>query len=293
MFKIFKRMFGTPDIGIPIPGNTEHIDGVDDDDDLTTPTPGNSAHWERIVIERIAMAVLREQSRARHWKMIMFFIIFSYIMTAPFILKFYTEADQLSSHTALIKIEGQISQNNAANIDLIKRSLKSAFENKEAKGVILRINSPGGSPVQSDIINQEIVRLKTKYPGKKVIAVVTDMAASGGYYIAVAADEIYANKSSIVGSIGVLMNSFGFTEIMKEYGIERRLYTSGQHKSILDPYSKVSPAHEEHVQKILTNMHESFITRVREGTRRPPERIRTIIQRLILDGRTGAGNGSH
>jgi protease-4 len=168
-------------------------------------------------------------------------------------------------HTALIEVDGVLDLGGEIQADDIIQGLRDAFDADGSKGVILRINSPGGSPVQAAEIYEEIRRLRKLHPDKPVHAVVSDICASGGYYIAAAADKIYANPSSLVGSIGVLMDGFGFTETMNKLGVERRLLTAGEHKGMLDPFSPVDEKEQAHVQKMLDQVHEQFIRAVREG----------------------------
>lgn len=169
------------------------------------------------------------------------------------------------SHTAVIDIDGEIAGNEMTSAKNIKYSLEQAFKNEEAKGIILRINSPGGSPVQSGMIYDEIKRLKQKYPKKRIYAVVEEMCASGAYYIASAADYIYVDKASIVGSIGVLMDGFGFDKTMNKFGVERRLYTAGVNKGMLDPFSPENPTQKAHILSMLDNIHVQFIDAVKKG----------------------------
>ncbi len=168
-------------------------------------------------------------------------------------------------HTALVEIKGVIADDSEAGADNVISGLRSAFEDEETKGIILRINSPGGSAVQSGYIYDEIGRLKEKYEDIPVYAVVTDMCASGGYYVAVAADKIYVDKASIVGSIGVLMGGFGFEKGMEKLGIERRLLTAGEHKAILDPFSPLKEDERLHIEGLLDQVHQQFIAAVKEG----------------------------
>jgi len=224
---------------------------------------------DRDVLADLAFASLKEQRRARRWNIFFKGLFAAYFFVLIFMV--YIPGDSSSSaksgkdHTAIIDVKGVISSETEANADAIISSLREAFKEKKAKAVILRINSPGGSPVQSGYINDEIYRLKEKYPGKKVYAVIADICASGGYYIAAAADEIYADKASVVGSIGVLMNGFGFVESMDKLGVERRLYTAGEHKGFLDPFSKVNPEDVQHIKGLLGNIHQQFINTVKKG----------------------------
>jgi len=224
---------------------------------------------DKEIFSRLAFASLTEQRRARRWNIFFKSLFAGYFLVLIFVLYLpegsNSIADAKKTHTAIIDINGVISSESEANADSIITSLRKAFEAEKAKAVILRINSPGGSPVQAGYINDEIYRLKKKYPEKKVYAVIADMCASGGYYIAAAADEIYADKASVVGSIGVLMNGFGFVDAMKKVGVERRLYTAGAHKGFLDPFSKAKPEDIKHIQGLLGNIHQQFIDTVRKG----------------------------
>jgi protease-4 len=168
-------------------------------------------------------------------------------------------------HTAMISLDGEISADTNANAEDINAALQSAFDDSGTAGVILRCNSPGGSPVQAGIIYSEIRRLRAKYPSIPLYVVVGDMCASGGYYAAAAADKIYVDKASIVGSIGVLMDSFGFTGLMDKLGIQRRLHTSGENKGFFDPFSPETPKMDAHAQDMLDQIHAQFIDAVRQG----------------------------
>lgn len=225
--------------------------------------------WERDVLNRLAFATLNEQRRARRWSV--FFKALAFIYVGALVLLFYNSSGlgekgiAGGKHTAIIEINGTIADDTEASADNIVTGLRAAFKNSNTAAVILRINSPGGSPVQAGYVNDEIKRLRAKYPDIKLYAVITDMCASGGYYIAVAADEIYADKASIVGSIGVLMNGFGFVEAMKKVGVERRLITAGKHKGILDPFSPIKKEELQHVHSLLDSVHQQFIHVVKEG----------------------------
>ena len=229
--------------------------------------PPNDPNWERQTIEKLAMSALREQRRARHWGIFFKSLTFIYLFALLFYgLNWIGEGSSANTdHTALIDIQGVIGSNDEVNADSVISSLHSAYENKHTKGVILRINSPGGSPVQAGIINDEIRRQRALHPKIPVYAVVEDICASGGYYIAVAADKIYVDKASIVGSIGVLMDGFGFTGTMQKLGVERRLLTAGENKAILDPFSPVNPKHKAFAQQMLDQIHQQFINVVRQG----------------------------
>ncbi|MGW8227505.1 MAG: S49 family peptidase [Gammaproteobacteria bacterium] len=224
--------------------------------------------WQEDIVNRLAFAALNEQRRSRRWNIFFKTLFIAYLFLVFFALYLPEETGKgitVGKHTALVEFSGMIAPNAEANADTLVGGLRAAFEDDNTAGVILRINSPGGSPVQAGYVYDEIKRLREKHPDIKLYAVVTDMAASGGYYVAAAADEIYADKASVVGSIGVLMNSFGFTEAMNKLGIERRLYTAGEHKGMLDPFSKENPADVAHLKTMLNNIHQQFIDAVKEG----------------------------
>lgn len=229
----------------------------------------SQADWEKKALESIAGAVVVEQRRARRWGIFFKSLTFVYlfILLAVFVRNVDTKdvKNNGEDYTALVELNGVISAESEASADNIITGLRAAFEAEEAKGVILRINSPGGSPVQSAYINDEIHRLRELHPEKPFYAVVTDICASGGYYIAAAADEIYVNRSSIVGSIGVLMNGFGFVDAMEKIGVERRLLTAGENKGMLDPFSPVKPEETQHIHVLLDELHQHFIETVKKG----------------------------
>jgi protease-4 len=234
------------------------------------PTPGSSTStdWQRQVIDKFAYAALDEQRRARRWGIFFKLLGFAYLLVLLFAFRGGgAGGGHLSTgpHTALVELNGVISADDEANADDIVTSLREAFENKHSQAIILRINSPGGSPVQAGYINDEIRRLRAKFPEKKLYAVITDICASGGYYVAAAADEIYADKASVVGSIGVLMDGFGFTGTMEKFGVERRLLTAGEDKGFLDPFSPLKADEVEHARGLLKDIHEQFIDTVKRG----------------------------
>ena len=225
-------------------------------------------NWERQALEHLLLENLKESRKARRWKTIL--RVLSLVLIVGFILQVldlrpFGGTFGAERHTAMVSIEGEINSNAIANALDVGSALQAAFENDNSVGVILRINSPGGSPVQSGIINDEIRRLRTLYPNKPLHVVVEDICASGGYYIAVAGDQILVDKASIVGSIGVVMDSFGFTGLMDKLGISRRMITAGSNKGMLDPFSKEDPKQVEMVQTMLNEIHQQFITVVKEG----------------------------
>lgn len=231
------------------------------------PKATEDANWQRDVIEKLAFSALAEQKTARRWSTLFKGLTFAYLFVLMLMaLGVFNDGKKtFDTHTALIDISGVIEAGGEVNADAVMNSLHDAYDSKGTKGIILRINSPGGSPVQSGIINDEIKRQKKLHPNIPVYAVVEDICASGGYYIAAAADKIYVDKASIVGSIGVLMDGYGFTETMKKVGIERRLMTAGENKAMLDPFSPVNPKHQELAQTMLNEVHEQFKAVVREG----------------------------
>lgn len=249
--------------------------------------------WQRQTIEKLAFSAIKEQRRARHWSIFFKSLTFIYL----FLLLFYAldwigeGAGAVSDHTALIDIQGVIGSEEAVNADSVISSLQSAFDNKRTKGVILRINSPGGSPVQAGLINDEIKRQRKLHPDIPIYAVVEDVCASGGYYIAAATDKIYVDKASIVGSIGVLMDGFGFTGTMQKLGVERRLLTAGENKAILDPFSPVNPKHQEFAKQVLNQIHEQFITVVREGRGKRLKETPDMFSGLFWNGETSIEMG--
>lgn len=227
----------------------------------------DDSQWHRDVIEKLAFSAIAEQKTARRWSTLFKGLTFAYlfILLLMALGAFNSGKKTFDTHTALIDISGVIEAGGEVNADAVMNSLHDAYESKGTKGIILRINSPGGSPVQAGIINDEIKRQKKLHPNIPVYAVVEDICASGGYYIAAAADRIYVDKASIVGSIGVLMDGYGFTEVMKKVGVERRLMTAGENKAMLDPFSPVNPKHQQLAQAMLNEVHEQFKTVVREG----------------------------
>lgn len=229
--------------------------------------PNKNAGWEREVLEKLAFATLNEQRSARRWNIFFRFVTLAIIgfgLWMAFGLS-NQESDVVGPHTALIEIDGTIETGTAGSADSIIPALNNAFSDDNSVGIILRINSPGGSPVQAGMINDEIVRLRQAYPKKPLYVVVDEICASGGYYIAAAADKIFVNKASIVGSIGVLMEGFGFTSLMEKVGVERRLMTAGENKGFMDPFSPQSPKHKNYAQEMLNEVHQQFIDVVRQG----------------------------
>ncbi|WP_153108691.1 S49 family peptidase [Propionivibrio limicola] len=223
--------------------------------------------WERQLLEKIALASISEQKTKRRWGNFFKLAVLAYLVAVLLFVVDWEASEKISdkTHTALINVQGAIETNGETSAEKITAALQSAFEDKRTVGVVMRINSPGGSPVQSGIVYDEIVRLRAKYPKTPLYVVVEDVCASGGYYIASAADKIFVDKASIVGSIGVLMDGFGFTSTMEKLGVERRLLTAGENKGFLDPFSPQDVKQKAHAQTLLAEIHRQFIDVVRKG----------------------------
>ena len=240
------------------------------DDSTPVPAPARAAGTPPSAfdssIERLARELLRQQRSDRRWRIFFRLAWLALALAIAWALLSNRLAPTAPStpHTALVELRGEIAADSEASAELLVSALRSAVEDRGAVAVVLRINSPGGSPVQAGIVNDEIRRLKAKH-GKKVYAVVEEVCASGAYYIAVAADEIYVDKASIVGSIGVLMDGFGFTGLMDKLGVERRLLTAGSNKAMLDPFSPSDPKQTAMAQAMLTQIHQQFIAVVKTG----------------------------
>jgi protease-4 len=227
-------------------------------------------NWERSVLEKVALKALDEQRRARQWSALFKLLWFTLILvivaaSLGWIGRAEKDGVTVGKHTALVDLEGVIAPEGKASAEKMIKALNRAFKDANTQGVVLRINSPGGSPVQAGYINDEVRRLRAKYPNIPVYAVVQDLCASGGYYVAVAADKIYVDKASLVGSIGVIIGGFGFVGTMEKLGVERRAYTSGENKDFLDPFQPEKPAHREHAQKMIGEIHQQFVNVVRQG----------------------------
>jgi protease-4 len=228
--------------------------------------PQDASSWERDTLQTLLLQHIAEQRATRRWGLA-FRMAWLILVVAVVWIGFYKSgsgSDVTAPHTALIEIRGEIGAGNETDAEEVIDALREAFEDEGAKAVVLRVNSPGGSPVHAGLINDEIKRLKALHE-KAVYAVVEDSCASAAYYIAVAADRIYVDKASIVGSIGVLMDGFGFTGIMDKLGVERRLLTAGDNKGMLDPFSPLSKAQKAHAQAMLDQIHRQFIAVVRDG----------------------------
>jgi protease-4 len=222
--------------------------------------------WERTTLEKLAMAAIQEQRSARRWRngIRLAWLLFLVMMVWMGMQRGGPSTDVSKPHTAVVEIKGEIASGSDASAELVVAAIRNAFEDNGALAVVLLINSPGGSPVQAGIINDEILRLKAKH-NKPVYAVVEETCASAAYYIAVSADKIYVDKASIVGSIGVLMDGFGFTGLMDKLGVERRLMTAGENKGFLDPFSPQTEKQRAFAQAMLDQIHKQFIGVVKAG----------------------------
>lgn len=242
--------------------------------------------WEKKLLKDVMMASVKEQRANRRWGVFFKLLIGVYLFTILILYSIENVHDTSlgKPHTALIKINGVIMDQAEAGSEPVLKSLKAAYKDKKMAGIIIEINSPGGSPVQSAYIYDEIRRLKKAHEAIPVIAVITDIGASGGYYVACAADKIYANESSMVGSIGVLMDGFGFVDTLKLLGVERRLYTAGQNKGFLDPFTPKKAAEVTHIQTLLHQIHDQFIKSVKIGRGDRLKDEETVFSGLIWSG---------
>jgi protease-4 len=251
-------------------------------------------HWEHGVIERLATEGLREQKRARRWgiffKLLTFAFLFATLLLA---IGAFSEGAHscLDKCTALVEMRGELDADSPASAENIMSGLQAAFKNKGTQGVVLRINSPGGSPVQAGEINDEIRRLRAKYPATPIYAVVEEVCASGAYYVAVAADQIYVNKASLIGSIGVIIDGFGFVGTMDKLGIERRALAAGENKTFLDPFSPLSPQQRDYAQKMIAEIHQQFIAAVKAGRGARLKESPELFSGLVWNGARGVDLG--
>jgi len=243
-------------------------------------------NWEKDVLTSIATEGLKEQKRTRRWGIFFKILTFAYLFALLAMLtpSIQSKATKGTKHTALVELKGVIAPGTEASADNIVSGLRAAFKNPDTAGVILRINSPGGSPVQSGYIYDEILRLRELYPDTPMYAVVSDICASGGYYVAAAAEKIYADQASIVGSIGVRMDNFGFVEAMKKLGVERRTLTAGKSKALLDPFTQQDPKVVSHMKGLLKSVHNQFINAVKQGRGDRLKEVEGMFEGLIWTG---------
>ncbi len=238
-------------------------------DDLKKTNASQESGWERAVLEKLALAAITEQTRARRWAVFFKSLVFVYLTVILGITLYPVFKKDIGidskEHTAVIDVMGPIAEDKDANAASIIESLRNAVKDKQTKGIILHSNSPGGSPVQSAYVYEEIRAIKKQHPELPIYAVVSDICASGCYYIASATDKIFVNPSSLIGSIGVLMDGFGFVDIMQKLGVERRLLTAGTHKAMLDPFSPPKIDETQYMQGLLDQVHQQFISAVKAG----------------------------
>jgi len=225
-------------------------------------------NWERRIIERLATEGLLEQQRARRWGIFFKLLTFAFLFVTLFVVLasiFESERTCLDKCTAMVELTGELDSEGRASAENVIAGLQAAFKNKGTQGVVLKIDSPGGSPVQAGEINDEIRRLRGKYPDTPIYAVVGDICASGAYYVAVAADKIYVDKASLIGSIGVIIEGFGFVGSLEKLGVERRVMTAGENKDFLDPFSPLTDKEKEYAQRMIDEIHQQFIAVVKQG----------------------------
>jgi protease IV len=251
-----------------------------------------SAGWERATFEKLMLATLAEQRSTRIWRTVrsLGWLLFFVIMMWALLHKAGPSSDKSTPHTAVIEIKGEIAADSDASAETVTAAMRAAFEDSGAKGIVLLINSPGGSPVQAGIIYDEIKRLKGKYK-KPVYAVVEESCASAAYYLASASDRIFVDKASIVGSIGVLMDGFGFTGLMDKLGVERRLLTAGENKGFLDPFSPQTDKQRAFAQQMLDQVHQQFIAAVRAGRGKRLKETPEIFSGLFWTGQQAVDMG--
>ena len=263
--------------------------------DSQKPADANPVTWERNVLEKLAFDALAEQRSSRRWKtalgiawlLLLFLLLFAILGW----IGGKRDGSSLEKHTALVELKGVISSESKASADKINSALQHAFKDKNTQGVVLRINSPGGSPVQAGYINDEIKRLRAKHKEIPLYVVVQDICASGGYYVAAAADKIFVDKASIVGSIGVLMDGFGFTGTMEKLGVERRLITAGENKGFLDPFSPVNPEQQKYARQMVDEIHQQFIKVVKDGRGKRLKESPEMFSGLVWSGEKSVANG--
>ena len=263
--------------------------------DTQPPSGANPVPWERSVLEKLALDALAEQRISRRWRvglsiswlLLLFLLLFAILGW----IGGKRDGSSLDKHTALVELKGVIASDSKASADKIIASLQHAFKDKNTQGVVLRINSPGGSPVQAGYINDEIRRLRAKHKDIPLYVVVQDICASGGYYVAAAADKIFVDKASIVGSIGVLMDGFGFTGTMEKLGVERRLITAGTNKGFLDPFSPVNPEQQKYAKQMVDEIHQQFIKIVKDGRGKRLKETPEMFSGLVWSGEKSVAVG--
>ena len=267
---------------------------------MTEPNTNPNLHlpddecWARDVLSKLALAAVTEQRRARRWGIFFKLLFFVYLVTLLMLAwpdNLMTTTVHTKKHTALVRIDGLISSSTEASAKNVIEALRKAFKDDKTVGVIVEINSPGGSPVQASEIYDEIQELRQQHPKMPVHAVMGDTCASSGYYVAAAAQNIYANRASIVGSIGVRVDSFGFTDAIAKLGVERRAYSAGSNKDFLDPFKPVNPPEVQHLQRMLDVIHQQFIIAVKQGRGNRLKDNPDLFSGLMWTGEQGVGLG--
>jgi len=256
--------------------------------------PTDSAHWERSVLEKLAFAALDEQKATRRWGIFFKSLMFAYILVLLGVAvypKLKLDKNSSGEHTAVINLVGMIAEGKDANAADLIESLRNAVKDEHTKGIIIHANSPGGSPVQSAYVYDEIRKIKKEHPQLPIYAVVSDVCASGCYYIASATDKIFVNPASLIGSIGVLMDGFGFVDAMKNLGVERRLLTAGAHKAMLDPFSPPKEDETAYMKELLGQVHQQFISAVKLGRGNRLKETPDMFSGLVWTGEAGVKNG--
>lgn len=255
----------------------------------------DDGHWEREALREVALEGIKERRRARRWSIFFRFLFLAYLLLILVLVRGYDfglgAEEAPGPHAAVVKIDGTLLPDGSNRAGNIIRGLQSAFGDENTAAVILHVNSPGGSPVQSSQINNEIRRLKGRYPDTPIYTVAEDMFTSGAYYAAVSTDRIFVDQGTLIGSIGVLINSFGFQEAMERVGVERRLYTAGENKGFLDPFSEANPEDEAWIQGLLTEIHQQFIDAVKEGRGERLSENPDLFSGLVWTGEQGVELG--
>lgn len=254
-------------------------------------SPNNKPGWEREVIEKLAFAAINEQKKTRRWGLFFKSLMFAYLIVLLGVAVYPKIKGEIGStgkpHTAVIDVVGMIAESEVTNASAIIQGLRNAAKNPDTKGIVIHANSPGGSPVQADYVFNEIRAIKAKHPDLPIYAVISDICASGCYYIASAADKIFVNPSSIVGSIGVIMNGFGFVGTMDKFGIERRLVIAGEHKALMDPFSPVNSNETKFMQTLIDQVHQQFIDAVKLGRGDRLKETSDMFSGLVWSGTEG------
>jgi len=265
-----------------------------DQQEQVSKSNSDESGWERGVLEKLAFAAVSEQKKTRRWGVFFKLLSFTYLSVALAMIvlpRFKGEFSYDGAHAAVIDVKGMILDGEAADADVVIEGLRDALKDEGTKGVILNINSPGGSAVQSAYIYDEILRQKKLHPDIPIYAVVGDMCASGGYYVAAATDKIFVSPASLIGSIGVVMNGFGFTNVLEKLGVERRLLTAGAHKAFLDPFSPVNQVEAEHMQALLDQVHKQFIAAVKTARGDRLKETPDMFSGLVWNGEEGVKLG--